>query len=183
MQIFDSHASALLIDGDTERSYNYQQIIDLSARFGAGLAHTYSWRKGDVLGFFTPNNIDTPVVNFGVQWAGGISSPANPTYTVDELARQLKDSGARALVTQVPFLENAKRAAKMAGIEDSMVWLLGDQRDPTGKHKHWSEISADKAWLKPKRPSINPEKDICYLVYSSVSCNCVSEKVKNANAP
>ena len=183
MQIFDSHASALLIDGDTERSYNYQQIIDLSARFGAGLAHTYSWRKGDVLGFFTPNNIDTPVVNFGVQWAGGISSPANPTYTVDELVRQLKDSGARALVTQAPFLENAKRAAKMAGIEDSMVWLLGDQRDPTGMHKHWSEISADKAWLKPKRPSINTEKDICYLVYSSVSCNCVSEKVKNANAP
>ncbi|KAK0386194.1 hypothetical protein NLU13_6031 [Sarocladium strictum] len=157
----------LLINGDNGRSYTHQQIIDLSARFGAGLAHNYSWRKGDVLGFFSPDTIDYPVVNFGVQWAGGITSPANPTYTIEELARQLKDSGARALVTQKPFLENARRAAQMVGIKNDMVWLMGEERDQTGKHKHWTEISADKAWLKPKRPSIDPAKDICYLVYSS----------------
>jgi hypothetical protein len=50
-----------------------------------------------------------------------------------------------------------------------MVWLMGEERDATGRHLHWTDISADKAWLKPKRPAIDPAKDLAYLVYSSVS--------------
>jgi acyl-CoA synthetase (AMP-forming)/AMP-acid ligase II len=35
-------------------------------------------------------SIDTPVVMWGTLWAGGTISPANPGYTVDELAFQLR---------------------------------------------------------------------------------------------
>ncbi|KAL6359327.1 hypothetical protein LRP88_06747 [Fusarium phalaenopsidis] len=79
----------ILIDGDTNRSYTFAQIRDLSAAFGRGLRHTFDWQKGDVLAFFAPNHIDTAVVNLGVLWAGGVASPANPTYTAEELASQL----------------------------------------------------------------------------------------------
>jgi hypothetical protein len=47
---------------------------------------------------------------------------------------------------------------------------MGDDRDETGKHMHWTDITAKGAWLQPKRAVLDPKKDLAYLVYSSVSC-------------
>ena len=121
------------------------------------------------MGLYTPNNIDVPAVTFGILWAGGVMSPANPTYTADELANQLRDSGARALVTQKPFLPAALQAAAKAGLAPENVLLLGDGRDETGVHAHWTDITAKDAWLQPSKTKIDPKKDLAYLVYSSVS--------------
>ncbi|CAI6078899.1 unnamed protein product [Clonostachys chloroleuca] len=157
----------LLVDGDTGRSYIFAEIKRLSIAFGQGLVHSLDWRKGDVLGFYTPNCVDTPVVNLGLHWAAGIASPANPTYTPDELAHQLKDSGAKALITQRPFLDAALEAAKAAGIPRQRVLLMGDARDDKGEFKHWTEVTAEGAWLKPRKPQVDPAVDTAYLVYSS----------------
>jgi acyl-CoA synthetase (AMP-forming)/AMP-acid ligase II len=165
----------LVVDGDTDRSYTYTDIKNGSAAFGKGLKHLFNWQKGDVLGFFTPNCIDTPIVTYGLHWAGGVASPANPTYTVDELARQLIDSNSKALVTQKPFLAAAVKAAQKAQIPLERVILMGDGRDETGKHRHWTDITAQEAWLKPKRTAVDPTKDLAYLVYSSVSNSIASE--------
>lgn len=96
-----------------------------------------------------------------------MASPANPTYTVEELARQLKDSGAKALITQVPFLDSALKAAQQAGLPKDRVLLMGDEKG----HglRHWGEVTAEKAWVKPGRTKVDPKKDLAYLVYSSVS--------------
>lgn len=122
-----------------------------------------------MLGLFSPNNIDIPLVNFGLHWAGGITSPANPTYTVEELARQLEDSGAKALVTQKAFLQTACAAATKVGLPLERVVLLGDERDETGRHPHWRDISAHAPKFLGARPAMVPKKDLAYLVYSSVS--------------
>ncbi|KAK5988964.1 putative 4-coumarate--CoA ligase 1 [Cladobotryum mycophilum] len=158
---------AILIDSETGRSYNFAAIRELATEFGKGLRHVFKWNKGDTVGFYTPNNIDIPVLNLGVHWAGGIASPANPTYTVEELARQLKDSEAKVLLTQKPFLPAAVKAAELAGIPVDRVILLGDGRDETGVHRHWTQINAKDAWLQPKRALIDPKTDLAYLVYSS----------------
>lgn len=121
------------------------------------------------MGLFTPNNIDVPVVNFAVHWAGGVASPANPTYTPEELAQQLKDSGAKALITQKPFLEIARKAAALAGLPAERILLLGEGRDETGVHRHWTDITAKGAKVQPQKAVIDPKKDLAYLVYSSVS--------------
>lgn len=121
------------------------------------------------MGLFTPNNIDVPIINFGIHWAGGVSSPANPTYTPEDLAQQLKDSGAKALLTQKPFLEAARKAAALANLPADRVLLLGDGRDETGVHRHWTEITAKGAKVQPQRARVDPKKDLAYLVYSSVS--------------
>lgn len=159
----------LLVDGDTNRSYTFNDVKNGSVAFGKGLKYMFNWSKGEVLGFFTPNCIDTPILTYGLHWAGGIASPANPTYTVDELARQLLDSNATALVTQKPFLKTAVEAAQKAKIPLERVILMGDGRDESGKHKHWTEITAQGAWFQPKRTALDPKKDLAYLVYSSVS--------------
>lgn len=121
------------------------------------------------MGLFTPNNIDVPVVNFAIHWAGGIASPANPTYTPEDLAQQLKDSGAKALLTQKMFLQAARKAAALAGLPEDRILLMGDGRDETGVHRRWSDITAQGAKVQPQKAIIDPRKDLAYLVYSSVS--------------
>ncbi|KAK3192225.1 hypothetical protein K4F52_001855 [Lecanicillium sp. MT-2017a] len=157
----------LYLDGETGRSYTFAQTKSLAADFGKGLKHKLKWQKGDVMGLYTPNHIDVPPVTFGILWAGGIMSPANPTYTPGELANQLRDSGARALVTQKPFLPAALEAAAQVGMPAESVFLLGDGRDESGKHAHWSDINARDAWLQPGRTKVDVKKDLAYLVYSS----------------
>lgn len=120
-----------------------------------------------MLALFTPNCIDTPVVTWGAQWAGGIVSPANPGYTADELAFQLKDSGAKALVTQLPVIETARAAAKKVGLPEDRIILIGDQKDASMKFKHFTSIRNTSGATRYRRTKIDPEKDLAFLVYSS----------------
>ena len=119
------------------------------------------------MGLFTPNCIETPPLIWGVQWAGGICSPANPGYTAEELAFQLKDSGAKALVTQKPFLNVARKAAKEAGIPDDRIILMGNEKDETMKFKHFTSIRNLAGTSRYRRTKVDPKKDLAFLVYSS----------------
>lgn len=127
----------------------------------------WDWQKGDVIGLFTPNSIDVPAVIWGTQWAGGIPSPVNPGYTAAELAFQLKDSGAKALVTQKQCLEEACEAAKIVGIPEDRIILLGDQRDEQMRFKHFTNIRNISGVATYRRTKLDPERDLAFLVYSS----------------
>ena len=130
----------IYVDADTSRSYNYGQIKSVAIDFGKGLKSVWEWRKGEVLALFTPNCIDTPIITWGTHWAGGIISPANPGYTVDEMAYQLKDAGAKALATQRPFLKVAVEAARRAGIPEDRIILIGDEKDASARFKHFTSV-------------------------------------------
>ncbi|KAF2003382.1 4-coumarate-CoA ligase-like protein [Amniculicola lignicola CBS 123094] len=158
----------IYLDPYSKRSYTFAQVKEVAADFGKGLKALWDWQKGDVLGLFTPNCIDTPAVIWGCHWAGGIISPANPTYTVDELAFQLKDSGAKGLVTQLPFIKVAKEAAKKVGIPDDRIIVIGDQRDSTHAVKHFTSIRNTSGSARYRRTRArNPAEDLAFLVYSS----------------
>ncbi|KAL3456614.1 hypothetical protein BJX64DRAFT_39039 [Aspergillus heterothallicus] len=154
-------------DADTKRSYTFQDVKQAAVTFGQGLKSVFDWRKGDVLALYTPNSIDTPAVMYGTLWAGGVVSPSNPAYTVEELAFQLKDSGAKAIVTQLPVLDVARAAAKKVGIPDDHIVLIGDQRDPEARVKHFTSIRNISGATRYRRSKVNPEKDLSFLVYSS----------------
>ncbi|KAL5343934.1 hypothetical protein BJX70DRAFT_3634 [Aspergillus crustosus] len=154
-------------DADTKRSYTFSDVKQAAISFGQGLKSVYDWRKGDVLALYTPNSIDTPAIMYGTLWAGGVVSPSNPAYTVEELAFQLKDSGAKAVVTQLPVLPVARAAAKQVGIPDDHIILIGDQRDPEARAKHFTCVRNISGATRYRRSKINPEKDLSFLVYSS----------------
>lgn len=136
--------------------------------FGAGLQKLWGWQKGDVLGIFSPNCIEYPAIVLGAIWAGATVSPANPAYTAEELSFQLIDSGARALVTRVAYLEAATRAAQMAGIPSDRVLLIGDELHLTGAFNHFSSYyNMRSKFPEVRKPPIDPKKDICLLAYSS----------------
>lgn len=154
-------------DAETKRHYTYKTLKDASLEFGKGLKATYDWKKGDVLALFTPNSIDTPVLTWGTLWAGGIVSPANPAYTAEELAFQLKNSGAKVLATQPAVLSVAKEAAKKAGVREDHIILLGDQRDPEARFKHFTSVLNISRATRYRKQKISPESDVAFLVYSS----------------
>ncbi|KAJ5559661.1 hypothetical protein N7513_002060 [Penicillium frequentans] len=154
-------------DAETKRHYTYKTLKDASLEFGKGLKATYDWKKGDVLALFTPNSIDTPVLTWGTLWAGGVVSPANPAYTAEELAFQLKNSGAKVLATQPAVLSVAKEAAKKAGIREDHIILLGDQRDPEARFKHFTSVLNISRATRYRKQKISPESDVAFLVYSS----------------
>lgn len=154
-------------DADSGRAYSYAQVKSTAIDLGKGLKSLWDWRKGDVLALFTPNCIDSPAITWGVHWAGGIVSPANPGYTVEELAFQLKDSGAKALATQMPFLKVAVEAAKQAGIPEERIILMGDEKDESMRFKHFSSIRNLAGTSRYRRTKAHPRNDLAFLVYSS----------------
>ncbi len=104
---------------------------------------------------------------WGTHWAGGILSPANPAYTVEELAHQLKDCGARAVVTQKQLLGKVLEACKKVGIEEEMIVLMGDERDTTAKFKHFTNICNISGTSRYRKTKVDANKDLAFLVYSS----------------
>ena len=94
-------------------------------------------------------------------------SPANPAYTADEFAFQLKDCGAQAIVTQRVLLEVATRAAKSAGIPEDRIILMGDEKDPTAKFKHFSSIRNISGATRYRKTKLDAKNDLAFLPYSS----------------
>lgn len=170
----------LLTDGEhaAARSYTHAGLRAAATAFGRDvLKAQWGWRRGDVLAFFTPNDVDTAVLTCGCLWAGGVASPANPLYTVHELAFQLRNAHARALVTQAEFLPQASEAAARAGIPAERIILLGAQNSVSvgsaaKKFRHWRELllaspSSYVAAARHGKTKVRPREDLAFLVYSS----------------
>ncbi|KAI8632316.1 hypothetical protein F5Y19DRAFT_420605 [Xylariaceae sp. FL1651] len=159
----------IYIEVDTKRSYTWSQTKTTAIEFGRGLRSQWGFKKGDVLGFFTPNSVDYAPVFFGVLYVGGVATTANPTYTAKELAFQMKDSGAKGIVTQLPMLPVVREAARAIGLPEDRIILLGDGRDPGGKFKHFTEIKHTGLLgaLNFGQARVDPKNDSAFLVYSS----------------
>lgn len=71
------------------------------------------------------------------------------------------------LGTQIPMLAVARKAAKMVGLDESMIFLIGDQRDKQGKFKHFTSIRNISGATRYRKTKVDPKKDLAFLVYSS----------------
>src|SRR5215208_1809158 len=110
-----------LIDGPTGRTVTYTQIADAISIVAHNLSQR-GFKKGDVCGILSPNCPEYGIAFHAVATLGGIVTPINPLYTKHEIAHQLKDSGARLLVTVPSCVEKAAAAAKEAQIEELFVF-------------------------------------------------------------
>lgn len=91
-------------------------------------------------------------------------SPANPAYSANELAFQLKDSGAKALLTQTHLLKNAIEAAKIARIPQDRILLIGDEKDMNVLH-FLGFIKSAKNKSCARR--VQAASDLAFIPYSS----------------
>jgi len=82
---------------------SYAELDEHSRDFAAYLQHTLGLSKGDRVALMMPNLLQYPVALFGVLRAGLVVVNVNPQYTPTELAHQLNDSGAKAIVVLENF--------------------------------------------------------------------------------
>jgi acyl-CoA synthetase (AMP-forming)/AMP-acid ligase II len=114
-----------LIDAPSGRTITYGELAAGVRRVATGLA-VRGFRPGDVLAVYMPNVPEYALAVHAVLSLGGVVTTANPLYTPSELAHQLRDSKARALLTVPPFLAAAREAAHQAGCDDVLVLGEGE---------------------------------------------------------
>ena len=148
-----------LIDGPTGATTSYGELAGAIRRTAGALA-ARGFGKGDVLGIYSPNTVEYPIAFHGAAHAGGVVTTVNPHYTPAELASQLRDSGARFLVTTSDFLDNARAAAEDAGgIQEIFTF------DETPGATPWAALT--EAPELAEGPEIDPGTDLVALPYSS----------------
>jgi len=76
----------------------YTELLARAAQVANGL-RAHGIGDGDVVAVHMPNCLDYPAVYYGTLLAGAVFTPANPLLPPEDLAFQLTDSGAAAVVT------------------------------------------------------------------------------------
>ncbi|KAG0344340.1 hypothetical protein BG004_004553 [Podila humilis] len=152
----------LFIDPVNNKSITFGQFQIETKQFAAGLQDSYGFQPKDVLAIFSCNQYDFGVPILGALCAGGVVTTINHSYTVEEVVHQLKDSGAKFMVTTVDLLPTATEAAKICGIHTDCIFLFGDDDNSSGKKSYRSVMA--KRLATPVKIDM---EDIAYLCYSS----------------
>jgi long-chain acyl-CoA synthetase len=105
---------------------SYRELDALSATFGAWLQHVAGLKNGDRVAIMLPNVLQYPVAMFGALRAGMTVVNTNPLYTADELAHQLQDSGASAIVVLENFAATLQQALPRTRVKHVVVTGVGD---------------------------------------------------------
>ena len=146
------------IDGPTGRTLTFAQVAGGARRIAAALARR-GFGKGDVLAIVLPNVPEYALLFHGVLTAGGVVTTANPLYTAEELAYQLRETRARCVVTLPMFLDKVAEAARQAGSAE--IFVLGEAAGATP----FAELLRDHG--APPEVRIDPAKDLAVLPFSS----------------
>ncbi|MFE2351911.1 4-coumarate--CoA ligase family protein [Kitasatospora cineracea] len=147
-----------LVDGLTGRSVSYRELETGSRRVAAGLAEA-GVARGDVVALFSPNSIAYPLAFYATTRTGATVTPVSALATAGELADQLRDSGARWIITVAAFLPVARQAAAEHPVAGIFVC------DEAEGHRSLADLAASSA--PEPAPPIDPAADLAVLPYSS----------------
>lgn len=173
---------ALIFKGKRMSYGDYNQAVD---RFAAAL-QDLGVGKGDRVAIHLPNCPQFPIAYYGALRAGAIAVPCNPIYTAREMVHQLRDSGAKVIVTLSSTYSLVKRVqndtqlqhvvvAKIKTFFPPLLKLLftlfledkrGHRVDISGaKNTHWFSDLIANAPSKP-RPVLTALDDTAVLMYT-----------------
>src|SRR5260370_16129634 len=154
----DLSTKPALIDGLTGRELSYGALADGVKRVASALRRR-AFKKGDVFAIFSPNLIEYPIAFFAVASLGRAGTTVNSLYTARELGDQLKNSGARFLLTVPAFMDRVSEAVKDSAVDEIFVFGTASGATP------FSELLAQEA--DDFTVEINPAVDLVALPYSS----------------
>ena len=105
---------------------SYAGLERLSRQFAASLQQHLSLARGERIAIMLPNLLQYPVALFGALRAGLVVVNVNPLYTPDELAYQLADSDAAAIVVLENFAHTVQQALARTRVRPVIVTRVGD---------------------------------------------------------
>ncbi|MDB6096167.1 MAG: Long chain fatty-acid CoA ligase, partial [Francisellaceae bacterium] len=112
------------------KSLSYKELDNLSLRFAAFLQQKLKLEKGERVAIILPNLLQYPIALMGILRAGLVVVNTNPLYTAPELAHQLKDSGAKAVIILENFAANLQTILPETVVEQVIVTQIGDMLSP-----------------------------------------------------
>ena len=168
----DLHDKPAFIDASTGDVLTFSELANSVRAAACGLS-LGGFRKGDTLALCSPNMPAYAVAYFAVSSLGGVVTTMNPLNTPHEIANQLVDSGARAIVTVPPLLEKVKEAlgtenetGGKPSVEDVYVFGEAEGTKPfSALVEEGTEMLAGDGGIP--EVDIDPRNDVVALPYSS----------------
>jgi acyl-CoA synthetase (AMP-forming)/AMP-acid ligase II len=118
-----------LVEAGTGRELTYSQLAAAVRGTAAWLA-TQGVRPGEVLALCAPNSIEFAVTSYAALSAGAILTTVNPIASDEEIVHQLRQTGARWLVTTAGlFAPKLEAAARASGI--AVTFVIGADSEAT----------------------------------------------------
>ena len=152
-----------LIDAETSETITFSQLKSTIAKVSQGLL-SLGITKSDVVLIFAPNSIQFPICFFSIVAIGAIASTTNPLYTTQELAKQVKDSKPKLVITVAELYDKVK------GFNLPAV-ILGPNSDVTSNRNviHFNDLLNHSPSSSESELNINNVKqnDTAVLLYSS----------------
>jgi acyl-CoA synthetase (AMP-forming)/AMP-acid ligase II len=112
-----------LVDAATGHELSYAELAAAVREVAAGLAGKGA-RAGDVLAVCAPNSIEFVVTWYAATSIGVVVTTVNPQWTSEEIFRQLRQVGARWLVTTTALLAG-KRHGSMQDTPIAETFVIG----------------------------------------------------------
>ncbi|PLT32338.1 AMP-binding protein [Bacillus sp. V5-8f] len=107
------------------KDVTFKEVYESSLKLAVYLKNL-GIQKGDRVAIMLPNIPPAVIGYFGILMAGGTVVQTNPTYTERELEYQLKDSGARAILTMDLLFPRVSNVAPATEIEHIIVTAIKD---------------------------------------------------------
>src|SRR5438067_3418581 len=103
-----------------DRAMSYRELERASARFAAALAGL-GVQAGDRVALLLPNTPQFVIGYYGALRAGAIVVASNPLYVAHELEHQLRDSGAKVILTLSKFYPTVEAVRARTALEHVVV--------------------------------------------------------------
>ncbi len=143
-------------------------------------------KKGDRVAIMLPNLPQTIISFWAVLRSGCVAVMTNPLYMETELLHQIKDSGAKSMITLDLLWDKINPLREQLGVEKYFITRISDclafplnllYTFKTKREGKWKDIPHDGVrvfpWLpltkgkqKPTDPHIAPKKDLAILQYT-----------------
>ena len=107
------------------KELTYQELYESSLKF-ANYLRKIGIEKGDRVAVMLPNCPQNVISYFGILYAGGIVVQTNPLYTEREIEYQLKDSGAKAIVSLDILYPRIMKVWKETDLENIIITAVKD---------------------------------------------------------
>ena len=158
-----------LVEAGTKRSITYRELLVQVDRI-ADMLFEHGIRKGDRVAVAHRNSINVVATNFGLYKLGAVCIPMNFMVTKpEELIYILKDSGAKAVVTQAEFIRHYVKI--LPELPELKTIFTTDEIPLSAKdcpivEKFWEQVEKSTFHEETANPSAGLE-DLAFILYTS----------------
>lgn len=107
------------------KDVTYRELFESSLKF-ANYLQSIGIQKGDRVAIMLPNCPQNVIGYYGILYAGGIVVQTNPLYTEREIAYQMKDSGAKAILSLDILYPRISKVMKETDLENIIITGIKD---------------------------------------------------------